>query len=230
MRQFAGVSITGATPSLRRTVYYLVHTLLTLERAPHDAQLRVHFVSMQHMCYLNRTFKGINRPTDVLTFTPAGAADSCINDLLFGDANTREQYDPTSTSNRIHGCGGQPVDVASIATASFSSSAAATFASVASLSHSIVRSELVELGDMFISLDYMQRRCAAFPSRSLPLAPYLHAAVVHATLHALGYDHTTPQELQQMVRREQHLGHRIAVLSRRCPGYLPPLDIWDSPQ
>lgn len=222
MKVFSGVSVTGATPSLRRSIHYLMHTVLALERVPHDVQLRIHFVSLQHMHHLNRTYKGVDRPTDVLTFSPAGAADSFVNNLLFGDAeqlsvenlhvhlqrehdNTAEQLASLSSALfAVGGCGG--------------------------LSHATVRSELVELGDIFVSLDYMQRRCAASPSRCLPLAPYLHAAMVHATLHALGYDHTTSRELQQMVRREQQLGRRIAALSRRCPGCLPPLDIWDSTQ
>ncbi|KPI84878.1 hypothetical protein ABL78_6060 [Leptomonas seymouri] len=215
MKAFTGVKISGATPAVRGTLYYLIHTLLTLERVPYDAQLCIHVVSLQHMHCLNQRFRRVNRPTDVLTFAQTGATDRFVNDLLFGDADGGGDHHVNIGSSTEYG---QSLPRLSCSTADVGQSPP----------HSMLRSALVELGDIFVCLEYMQKRCNASPSRCLPLVPYLEASMVHATLHALGYDHTSPQELQRMVRREQQLGRRLAALSRRCPGYLPPLDIWAS--
>ncbi|KPA82420.1 putative mitochondrial hypothetical protein [Leptomonas pyrrhocoris] len=222
MKAFTGVTVSGATPALRRTTHHLLRTILTLDRAPYDAQLRVHFVSLQHIHHLNHTFKGVDRPTDVLTFSSTGAADSFVNDLLFGDEDCLGGV--ADEPNLIFGVEAGPTPH-QLSSSSPSSSADDVGSR---LSRSMVRLALVDLGDIYVSLEYMQNRFNASPSRCLPLVPYFNAAMVHATLHALGYNHTTPQELLWMVRREQQLGCRLAALSRRSPGYLPPPDLWDT--
>ncbi|KAG5468377.1 hypothetical protein LSCM1_02357 [Leishmania martiniquensis] len=208
---FRGLTITGATPTLRRGVRHVMQVLLTLERAPHDTQLNLNFVSLDCMRQLNYKYKGADRPTDVLTFTSVGKAHSFMNDLLFSDF-----LDMSS--------GGE----GSRAALRTSACSAELAAAPSSLTHSAIRAELVDLGDIFLSLDYMRLRCNRGPFYTLPLAPYLHAALVHASLHALGYDHTSPELLQQMVRREQQLGRQLAMIARQRPRYLPPLDIWGS--
>ncbi|AYU82675.1 Uncharacterized protein family UPF0054, putative [Leishmania donovani] len=212
MKTFRHLTITGATPTLHRGARHVMHLLLTLERAPYDTRLSLEFVSLAHMRQLNCKYKGSDRPTDVLTFAPAGEADSFVNDLLFGDFLERGDGD-TGTG-------------ATLTTSP--TCAGAVGAEPNALTQSIIRAELIDLGSIFVSLDYMRLRCRRFPSTTLPLAPYLHAALVHATLHALGYDHKNPALLQQMVRREQQLGRQLAMIARQHPRCLPPLSMWDS--
>ncbi|CAG9582207.1 conserved hypothetical protein [Leishmania major strain Friedlin] len=212
MKTFRYLTITGDTITLRRGARHVMHLLLTLERAPYDTRLNLEFVSLAHMRQLNYKYKGLDRPTDVLTFAPAGEADSFVNDLLFGDFLERGDGDKGTGATL---------------TAS-PTCAAAVGAGPNALTQSIIRGELVDLGNIFVSLDYMRLRCRRYPSTTLPLAPYLHAALVHATLHALGYDHTSRALLQQMARREQQLGRQLAMIARQHPRCLPPLNIWDS--
>ncbi|CBZ30439.1 conserved hypothetical protein [Leishmania mexicana MHOM/GT/2001/U1103] len=212
MKTFKHLTITGATPTLRRETRYLMHLLLTLERAPYDTRLNLEFVSLAHMRQLNYKYKGSDRATDVLTFTPVGKAGSFVNDLLFSDFLERGDgnKDTGATLTTSPTCAG------------------AVGAEPNALTQSIIRAELLDLGNIFVSLDYMRLRCRRYPSTTLPLAPYLHAALVHATLHALGYDHTSPALLQQMVRREQQLGRQLAMIARQHPRCLPPLNMWDT--
>ncbi|KAK7196260.1 hypothetical protein NESM_000561700 [Novymonas esmeraldas] len=196
MKLFRDVTISGATPTLRRGVRHIVHLVLSLERAPCDTRLNLAFVSAAHMRQLNCRYKGVDRPTDVLTFSPASETGGLVNHLLFSD---------TAAAG---GDGG-----------------ATQIMAASSISPSVIRSELVDLGDIFLSLDYMQARCNRFPSTTLPLAAYVNAALVHALLHALGHDHTSPNCLQQMARREQRLGRQLAMIVRQHPQYLLPLDV-----
>ncbi|GET92397.1 hypothetical protein, conserved [Leishmania tarentolae] len=212
MKTFRNLTITGATPTLRRGVRHLLHLLLTLERAPYDTRLTLEFVSLSHMRQLNCKYKGWDWPTDVLTFTLTGKVHSFVNDLLFSDFTDNDDGDkrtgitPTTSPTCARAVGVQPN----------------------ALTESIVRAELMDLGTIFVSLEYMRLRFDRYPSTTLPLAPYLNAALVHATLHALGYDHESPAHLQQMVRREQQLGRQLAMIARQHPKCLPPLNIWDS--
>lgn len=204
MVKFAGLAISGSTPALRRSVRHLLHLIFTLEKAPYDTRLNVRFVSLAHMRQLSRKYKGADRPTDVLTFTAASEASSLVNDLLFGDGpHAALAHSPRGP-------------------------ATASAAPQLVVPPSRVRAELVDLGDIFVSLDYMQQRSlAAASSRSLPIVPYLEAALVHATLHAFGYDHTSPDLLHNMARREQQLGRQLATIARKNPFVLPPYELWD---
>ncbi|KAI5686561.1 Uncharacterized protein family UPF0054 [Leishmania braziliensis] len=209
---FRGLTIAGATPTLRREVRHLINLLLTLEHAPYDTRLNLEFVSLAYMRQINCKYKESDRPTDVLTFTSVGKADRFVNHLLFSD--------PLE--------GGDDDEGTHAALATSRECAVAVAAGPTVLKKSAIRAELVDLGDIFVSLDYMRLRCRRYPSTTLPLAPYLHAALVHATLHALGYDHKNPELLQHMARREQQLGRQLAMIARQHPRCLPPLNMWDS--
>ncbi|KAG5491756.1 hypothetical protein JIQ42_01664 [Leishmania sp. Namibia] len=212
MTIFRGLTITGAPPTLHRGVRHVMHILLTLERAPYDARLNLAFVSLAYMRQLNYKYRGSDQPTDVLTFTSMGKANGFVNDLLFSDSLEVGRGDK----------------VAGAALSTSSRRDVEATAAPTPLAQSAIRAELVDLGDIFLSLDYMRLRCHRYPSSTLPLAPYLHAALVHAVLHALGYDHASPKLLQQMARREQQLGQQLAMIARQHPRNLPPLDIWES--
>ncbi|KAG5494062.1 hypothetical protein JKF63_01896 [Porcisia hertigi] len=209
MKTFRDLTITGATPALRRGVRHLIHLMLTLERAPYDTRLHLHFVSLSHMHQLNYKNKGLDRPTDVLTFTHTGEVGNFMNDLLFGDdlGGEAEGAGPTLAALSMR-------DVA-------------VEAAPSAMARSAIRADLVDLGDIFVSLDYILLRCNRCPSTTLPPVPYLHAAIVHATLHALGYDHNTPGLLRHMVQKEQQLGRQIATIARQHARFLPPLDMWE---
>lgn len=65
------------------------------------------------------------------------------------------------------------------------------------------RKEFLDLGDIFICPAYIQRKIDRFPHKNLCLEQYYVAALVHATLHALGYDHVNKEDWDQMVLAER---------------------------
>lgn len=218
------VQVFGATPALERAVRQLTRTVLFLERAPHGVQLDLDFVRPHQMQRINRQSRGQNRSTDVLTFSNATAEASAVNELLFGYCVS----DDTTRS-----CGGDLIRSSPLPSCAADGEGSANHRgddlrlglSPLSTSHAIeARDELLDLGVIYVCVEYMWWRCQTRPSSNLPFFEYLHAALVHATLHALGYDHDTPQELRRMVRREQALGRQLQTWKRRFPLTLPPLD------
>lgn len=196
MKTFPGVIISGASPALQRGVTHLTHAILYAERAPPDVALQLNFVSMARMKELNFFYRRRDAPTDVLTFSPTSDAGVAMNTLLFDD--------PSGV-----------LDKASVAPVSSSSISSCLD----------MRDELVDLGEVFVSLQYMWIRCSVDRSGNLPFQNYLHAALIHAVLHALGYDHHHEAAMRRMVQREQHLCRQLASISRRHPSALPPIDV-----
>ena len=73
------------------------------------------------------------------------------------------------------------------------------------------RKELLDLGDIFICPQYIQWKVQRYPSRNLSLDEYYVAALVHATLHALGHDHDEVEDWEQMIIAERR---SVAKLKR----------------
>lgn len=87
-----------------------------------------------------------------------------------------------------------------------------------------MRQEVLDLGEIYVCLEYIMAHCTLHPSKNLPLVSYIQAALVHAQLHALGYNHDTSDDLAIMAAREQYMGWQLRQLRRRYPTLLPPPD------
>ncbi|EPY31828.1 putative rRNA maturation factor [Strigomonas culicis] len=128
---------------------------------------------------INQQSRGIDKATDVLTFTEQTVEATRMNQLLFADA------------------------------------------AAASLER---RAEAVDCGSLFICLEYLHTRCVAAPHQNLPFLEYLKVALVHAVLHATGYQHESKEELRAMSKREQFVLARIDALERRFPHVFQKID------
>lgn len=233
---FRHVRITGATRSLRHAVQALTHAVLTLERAPWDVDLHIDFVSMAEMREVSWQTRGVDSPTDVLTLADSTSrARDVVSALISG---------------RLDGgamCGLSP-HVGIARTAGVSSGAVSAFSfdnpralnrDATDVMHEATSPMAVggacdaraerrrlarEMGTVYVCVEYMWRRCRTRPTRNLNFQDYLPAALVHAQLHALGYDHESPAALAQMIQREQYIGRQLAKWQQRYPDALPPLD------
>lgn len=78
-----------------------------------------------------------------------------------------------------------------------------------SSSSTMMRDELLDLGDIYICPEYIVQRCRRFPNKSLSLLDYHMASYAHAFLHAVGYDHDSDDQFEEMSREERKLMHRI---------------------
>ncbi|RNF19437.1 putative rRNA maturation factor [Trypanosoma conorhini] len=192
---FSQLRVHGATHKFGVAVQRLTETALWLERAPPSVELSISFVRPLQMHLLNYEHRGINRPTDVLTFPGSGSGTpdaARVNELLFSN-----QDDVACLTNCLSApeCTGLPR-----------------------------RGALLDLGEIYVSVEEMWMRCLRYPHRNLRLHDYLQVALVHALLHALGYDHDTPERWRKMSRRERSLLHQLAAFRRRWPGCLMELD------
>nr|CCC90009.1 unnamed protein product [Trypanosoma congolense IL3000] len=189
---FRNVRIIGATPKFASSVMGLTEAVLLMERAPAAVGLNIHFVSPHRMHQLNLEHRGVDQPTDVLTFPGSGSGTP--GSKFLSEIILSEHDDCCASSN---------VDPSALARR---------------------RIVLQELGDIYFSVGYIWARCVRRPNRCLPFRDYLEAALSHALLHALGYDHDTPEKLSKMARREKFIKQRLSAWQRRCPTCLRELD------
>ncbi|ORC93731.1 putative rRNA maturation factor [Trypanosoma theileri] len=201
---FHHVCVHGATPKFAAAAQKLTEAVLWIERAPSAVELSIHFVQPSQMHSLNYECRGIDKPTDVLTFPGSGSGTSDVrlmNDVILGNSNfsfKEKENDNDGDYNNIK-----------------------TDLQIFQLQR---RTMLMDLGEIYFSVEYIWQRCLHQPGRNLPFHSYLQAALIHAVLHALGYDHDTADEWKRMSRREKFMMHQLNAYRRRCPGYLPELD------
>ncbi|KEG15307.1 putative rRNA maturation factor [Trypanosoma grayi] len=188
------VCIHGATPRFGDAVQKLAEAVLWLERAPASVELSIRFAQPSQMQALNHEHRGIDRPTDVLTFPGSGSGTPEVcwsNELILSHPHNDPDADEWSA---------------------FESSLRQQ------------RAMLLDLGDIYFSVEYVWLRCLRRPERNLRFHDYLQAALTHAMLHALGYNHDTPESWRKMSRREKFLAQQLVTWQRRWPGCLTELD------
>lgn len=81
------------------------------------------------------------------------------------------------------------------------------------------RMQVLDRGSMYVCPGYMLRKVQRYPTRNLPLQTYMVTALVHATLHMMGFDHDTDEQFAIMRRKEKDITLRIAAAQHR--GTLP---------
>ncbi|AAZ10735.1 putative rRNA maturation factor YbeY, putative [Trypanosoma equiperdum] len=189
---FRNVRVLGATPRFAAGVQGLTEAVLLAERAPQAVELSIHFVTPGRMHELNLEHRGVDKPTDVLTFPGSGSGTPYAKFL-----------NETVLLARVEGDNACVADPSVLAER---------------------RALLQELGDIYFSVEYISMRCSCRPTHCLRFHDYLQAALTHALLHALGYDHATPEQWKRMTKRERFLRHRLSVWRRRWPGCLQELD------
>lgn len=210
---FARVTVhgDGFSSLLSAGIRRLVCTVLSLERASPDVQLDLFLLSSRDMQQIHLVSKGKTTPTDALTFSERRDTTKIVHHLLFENPSIRPTdsmvYNPsnnTTSSNRMNGSVSERQLTALRAAQNFEES----------------RMSMLYLGEIYLCPEYMLARINRYPHRSLPFPVYMRAAVVHATLHALGYDHESPVELKTMVRKEQAIGLKLRQLELRHPQLL----------
>lgn len=83
------------------------------------------------------------------------------------------------------------------------------------------RTELTDLGDIYICPQYIIQKSARNPRCCLQTDVYFISAYIHAFLHVLGFDHVTDTQFEEMSRVERNLGLRVKRAMMR--GELPPM-------
>ncbi|KAG8341772.1 hypothetical protein TRVL_07402 [Trypanosoma vivax] len=184
---FRGLSVMGTGPALTNATMRLAEAVLLLERAPSTAELSIHFVPLWEMHKLNFESRGVDKPTDVLTVPGCGSGG-------FSDTYVSSiLFSPDVSEEQKVGTPTRPGAIAQR------------------------RLAMQDLGEIYCSVEYIWHRCNSYPSKCLPFHDYMQAALVHAMLHALGYDHDTPERWRMMVRRERLIRERLRVWRRRWP-------------
>ena len=79
---------------------------------------------------------------------------------------------------------------------------------------SIIRAEEKEIGEIFISVPYVQRWCS---ENNTALDTRLTELFCHGICHCLGYDHETESDYKVMRRQELLLLNKLAALSNDQP-------------
>lgn len=137
----------------------LVTALLRREGRDPRVELSVLFCDDPVIHALNRDYRGIDRPTDVLSFSQ----------IEEGEGEASEHRTP----NNEHP---------------------------------------LPLGDIVISLETAERQAEA---QGHPLSREVEWLLLHGTLHLLGYDDATEEELQAMIERQQAVLEELPAVGRR---------------
>ncbi|RNF07035.1 putative rRNA maturation factor [Trypanosoma rangeli] len=192
---FRRLRVHGATHKFGVAVQRLTETVLWLERAPPSVELSIHFIRSSQMHLLNYNQRGIDRPTDVLTFPGSGSGTPdalWANEVLFSNQDNLIGLKKSLPAQECTGLSRRDV--------------------------------LLDLGEIYVSVEDIWMRCLRYPQKNLRFHDYLQVALVHALLHALGYDHDAPERWRKMSRRERSLLRQLDAFRRRWPGCLMELD------
>lgn len=227
---FKKVHVEGFSPPTRLGIQAVVCAILWLERLSTDVQLDIISLSTSSMCRVNHMSKGINAVTDVLTFHEKKETQHFVHSILFNSETVRlpgvDHNGPERISHQENSKGfpASGDDISLHVTEMFSADSKNKELWRLAGRYERSREATHHLGEIYICPSYMWWRCKRFPYSTLPFPLYMRAALVHAVLHALGYDHCNPNELRIMVKKEQKIGLQLSMISRRYPDAFPPLE------
>ena len=170
----------------------LVTHVLAGEGAPDDLEVSVSFVGRDEIHRLNREYRGIDRPTDVLSFNiddpdawdeddeaePSGEGDV----EAIGDAGAEVEPQP--------GCGPEGGDS--------SDACDAEVPEEAELGEEA--GEPLMLGDVIVCPEVVEGQAAGFGNS---VADEMRLLLTHGCLHLMGYDHEEPEEAEEMEALER---------------------------
>jgi probable rRNA maturation factor len=155
----------------------LVAALLRHDGRDPDVELSVLFCDDPVIQTLNRDYRGIDQPTDVLSFPqeemPAVRGQG--SGVRGQGSGIRGQEGLTAGDSRMPGETGLPLPTAD-------------------------SRQPTALGDVVISLETAQRQARA---QKQSLRREVEWLLLHGTLHLLGYDDTTEEGLQSMIARQE---------------------------
>lgn len=199
MKLYAGVRVYDRVHSLfsmtlQHQIAAFVRLVLHQERIKRDVVLDIFITTCREMQAVHERSTGKAFPTDALTFHESSVTSALISQILF----TSAEFNYSTHASLNSGAGVW----------------AATRWSYGRKLEQSPRS-MLRLGELYLCPDYMIARTRRLPHRSLPLVPYFQSAVVHALLHALGYDHEAAWDFREMVKKEQQTGLKLLQSQRR---------------
>ncbi len=159
---------------LKRPLRQWITATLEYHRVPPHAELSVRIVSPGEMHYTNCLRKGINRPTDVLSFVAQPETSIGLGNSVGADAIG-------------------PLD---------------------GLSPFLARQTALDLGEVFLCPDYMEKRLLRYPEATMPFPAYVACTIVHSVLHCLGYTHHHEEDYRAMVKAEKRTMAHLVHLCR----------------
>lgn len=183
----------------------LVTYVLTGEGAPDDLEVSVSFVGRDEIHRLNREYRGIDRPTDVLSFNiddpdawdEDDEADPSYEGDVEAEGDTEAEVEPQAE------CGPEEGDSAGAEEAEETEDAEET-----GLGEGPEEAELGEeageplmLGDVIVCPEVVEGQAAGFGNS---VADEMRLLLTHGCLHLMGYDHEEPEEAEEMEALERH--------------------------
>lgn len=183
---------------------------------PSNAEISLSFVSLDEIHELNRLYRGVDRPTDVLSFPLIDDISDYIADVhadseeakASGGANPQVEGIDCACTNNLKNSGncdsygeadrGEPET-----SDCFSEESSDEFA------YEVGEGEgALMLGDIVICLDKVKEQAEEFGHSRKREMVYLFT---HSMLHLLGYDHMEPEEKTEMRKREEEIMQLLEI-------------------
>ncbi len=156
----------------------LARFVMSAEKLPQGAEVSISFVDDEEIWGLNKSYRGIDRPTDVLSFE-CDNLDDGFDELCDGEVLADEDLDDLVEEDEDSACDSWSLPDSQMTAEGF-----------------------FELGDVVIAPDVAERQCAAFGNG---FEAEISLLLVHGLLHLCGYDHIDDDDARAMEQRERDL-------------------------
>lgn len=173
----------------------LVRHVLTGEGAPEDTEVSVSFVDRQTIHELNRDYRGIDRPTDVLSFNiddATGDDDGWWDEECEGDGEARACEDDADDVE----CGEDDAD--DVEVEDDEDDACETQDAEGCLGDE--GEDVCMLGDVIVCPEVVEGQAEGFGNT---VADEMRLLLTHGCLHLMGYDHEVAEEAEEMEALER---------------------------
>lgn len=152
----------SAHPGLYEKVEAVIEKCLDEEQVPYESEMSLTIVGLDEMHEINKAYREIDRPTDVLSFPQ-------IEPLRIGTID----WDNLDMSGCMN-----------------------------------LDTEEVILGDIILCDERAKEQAESYGHSLEREVCFL---VLHSVLHLLGYDHMTPEDEKEMVKRQEHVLQCLSI-------------------
>lgn len=188
-----------------------VYEALMLGRGPEDSEITIVMVDDETIHLLNKNYRGVDRPTDVLSFAlcEKGENEPDINmDSLFDEAGKTGENDENGAQSDAASNNKADFSVEAIIEEEFDLDEESEDELGLSDEDKLLYYEDSVLGDIVISVERARAQALEYGHSFTREIVYL---AVHGTFHLLGYDHYTDESCSEMRRLEEKVMDKIGL-------------------